>query len=199
MEERQEVLYVAGGSGTLHVNGEPHRARAGHGRLPDSRATATRVENPGPDELLAVSVTAPQDDRRGRRSRRHRAVRGPAGAAGEPEPRVPLPRQPGHRLPRRDPVRRDDPARPGRHAQPRLRRGRLRDRGGGRAAHRRAKRRRSARARASTCRRSSSTVSRTPALTRCACWASFIHREILLHGPPRIEREGGEPDNRTGG
>ena len=65
------------------------------------------------------------------------SVRRPAGAAGEPEPRVPLPRRQGHRLPRRHPVRRDDPARSGRDAQSRLRRGRLRDRGGGRPPHRR--------------------------------------------------------------
>src|SRR6187551_3530622 len=50
-------------------------------------------------------------------------------------------------------------------------------------------RRRSDEGRASTYRRSSSTVSRTPALTRCAFWASFIHREIQLHGHTNPERE----------
>ena len=59
-ENRQEVLYVADGHGTLYVNGEAHALE------PDTGVYLTpgdryRVDNPGPDELLAVSVTAPQD------------------------------------------------------------------------------------------------------------------------------------------
>lgn len=57
---RQEVLYVAEGRGTLYVNGEPHALEPNTGvyLTPDDRY---RVDNPGPDELLTVSVTAPQD------------------------------------------------------------------------------------------------------------------------------------------
>jgi len=60
LEERQEVLYVAGGHGTLFVNGEPHALEPDMGvyLTPGDRY---QVDNPGPDELLAVSVTAPQD------------------------------------------------------------------------------------------------------------------------------------------
>jgi mannose-6-phosphate isomerase-like protein (cupin superfamily) len=56
--ERQEVLYVAAGRGTLRVGGETHVLE------PDTGAflvpgDAYSVENPGPDELVMVSVTAP--------------------------------------------------------------------------------------------------------------------------------------------
>ena len=59
-EDRQEVLYVADGHGTLYVNDEAHPLE------PDTGVYLTAgdrylVDNPGPDELLAVSVTAPQD------------------------------------------------------------------------------------------------------------------------------------------
>ncbi len=57
-EDRQEVLYVADGHGTLYVNDEPHPLE------PDTGAYLTpgdryRVDNPGPGQLLTVSVTAP--------------------------------------------------------------------------------------------------------------------------------------------
>jgi mannose-6-phosphate isomerase-like protein (cupin superfamily) len=60
LEERQEVLYVAGGRGTLFVNDDPHPLE------PDTGVYLTpgdryRVDNPGPEELLTVSVTAPLD------------------------------------------------------------------------------------------------------------------------------------------
>ncbi|HSS72233.1 MAG TPA: cupin domain-containing protein [Gaiellaceae bacterium] len=60
VQERQEVLYVASGHGTLYVNGKQHALE------PDTGVYLTpgdryRVDNPGPDELLMVSVTAPQD------------------------------------------------------------------------------------------------------------------------------------------
>jgi mannose-6-phosphate isomerase-like protein (cupin superfamily) len=56
--ERQEVLYVASGRGTLHVGGETYALE------PDTGAflvpgDAYAVENPGPDELVLISVTAP--------------------------------------------------------------------------------------------------------------------------------------------
>ena len=58
--DRQEVLYVADGHGTLCVNGEPHplEPETGVYLAPGDRY---RVDNPGPDELVTVSVTAPLD------------------------------------------------------------------------------------------------------------------------------------------
>ena len=56
--ERQEVLYVAAGRGQLHVDGRSYELEQGTGAFlvpGDSFA----VENPGPDELVVVSVTAP--------------------------------------------------------------------------------------------------------------------------------------------
>jgi len=56
--DRQEVLYVQSGCGTLHLGGETHplEQETGAFLVPgDSFA----VENPGPDELVVVSVTAP--------------------------------------------------------------------------------------------------------------------------------------------
>ena len=56
--ERQEVLYVAAGRGQLHVDGKSYELGQDTGAFlvpGDSFA----VENPGPDELVVVSVTAP--------------------------------------------------------------------------------------------------------------------------------------------
>jgi len=56
--ERQEVLYVAAGRGQLHVDGKSYELERDTGAFlvpGDSFA----VENPGPDELVVVSVTAP--------------------------------------------------------------------------------------------------------------------------------------------
>jgi mannose-6-phosphate isomerase-like protein (cupin superfamily) len=56
-EDRQEALYVVSGRGTLILGGE-------HALEPDTAAFIApgetyAVENPGPEELLVVSVTAP--------------------------------------------------------------------------------------------------------------------------------------------
>jgi mannose-6-phosphate isomerase-like protein (cupin superfamily) len=58
LEGRQEVLYVAAGSGRLHVNGDEHALEPNMGvyLAPGDRYS---VENDGPEELLAISVTAP--------------------------------------------------------------------------------------------------------------------------------------------
>jgi mannose-6-phosphate isomerase-like protein (cupin superfamily) len=56
--ERQEVLYVTAGRGQLHVDGKSYELERDTGAFlvpGDSFA----VENPGPDELVVVSVTAP--------------------------------------------------------------------------------------------------------------------------------------------
>ena len=58
--ERQEVLYVASGRGRLHLDG------AAHELAPDTGAFVAAgeeyaVENLGPEELVVVSVTAPQE------------------------------------------------------------------------------------------------------------------------------------------
>ena len=60
-DERQEVLYVASGHGVLELGGSQHPIDAGTGAYvaPGDRYV---VENPGPDELLVVSVTAPGEE-----------------------------------------------------------------------------------------------------------------------------------------
>ena len=57
---KQEILYVASGSGTLRLDGAEHEL------VPDTGVFVVagetwEVENPGPDELVVVSVTAPQE------------------------------------------------------------------------------------------------------------------------------------------
>ena len=59
--DRQEVLYVAGGAGTLILEGAEHelRPRTGVFVAPGERYA---IDNPGPDELHVVSVTAPESE-----------------------------------------------------------------------------------------------------------------------------------------
>jgi mannose-6-phosphate isomerase-like protein (cupin superfamily) len=61
--ERQEVMYAASGRGTLHVGGDAHVLEAGTGAflVPGDRY---EIENPGPDNLVLVSVTAPCESSR---------------------------------------------------------------------------------------------------------------------------------------
>ena len=56
--DRQEVLYVAGGRGRLHVGDDAHDLEPDTGAflVPGDSDT---VENDGPDDLVLVSVTAP--------------------------------------------------------------------------------------------------------------------------------------------
>jgi mannose-6-phosphate isomerase-like protein (cupin superfamily) len=56
--ERQEVLYVAAGRGTLQVGDEAHELEPDTGAflVPGDRY---EVENPGPGELVLISVSAP--------------------------------------------------------------------------------------------------------------------------------------------
>jgi mannose-6-phosphate isomerase-like protein (cupin superfamily) len=60
LDGRQEVLYVAAGSGRIEVNGKPHELRPATGVF---LAAGDRyaVENPGPGQLEVVSVTAPEE------------------------------------------------------------------------------------------------------------------------------------------
>jgi mannose-6-phosphate isomerase-like protein (cupin superfamily) len=58
--DRQELLYVAAGGGTLRVNGEPYELEPDMG-VYLTPGDSYSVENPGPEELLAVSVSAPND------------------------------------------------------------------------------------------------------------------------------------------
>ena len=60
---RQEVLYVASGRGRLRADGGDHALDPGTGAflVPGDRY---RVENPGPDDLVIVSVSAPCEGER---------------------------------------------------------------------------------------------------------------------------------------
>lgn len=60
LEERQEVLYVAEGHGQIEVSGETHAIEPETGVFIAPGETYA-VENPGPGELLVVSVVAPED------------------------------------------------------------------------------------------------------------------------------------------
>jgi mannose-6-phosphate isomerase-like protein (cupin superfamily) len=60
LEERQEVFYVAEGHGQIEVAGEMHAIEPETGVFVAPGETYA-VENPGPGELLVVSVLAPED------------------------------------------------------------------------------------------------------------------------------------------
>lgn len=63
LDGRQEVLYVAAGTGTVEVNGERHSLEPDTGvyLAPGDRFA---IENAGPSELHIVSVTAPVEEPR---------------------------------------------------------------------------------------------------------------------------------------
>jgi mannose-6-phosphate isomerase-like protein (cupin superfamily) len=56
--DRDDVLYVAAGRGTVEIDGEAHALEPGTGAYVAAGETAV-VDNPGPDELLVVGVSAP--------------------------------------------------------------------------------------------------------------------------------------------
>jgi mannose-6-phosphate isomerase-like protein (cupin superfamily) len=68
-EGREEVLYVASGRGTVQLAGAEHPLDPETGVFIAPGETYT-VENPGPDELLVVSVTAPEEVNGARASRK---------------------------------------------------------------------------------------------------------------------------------
>jgi len=62
LEGVQEILYAAAGRGTLVVDGESHELEPGTAAYLVA-GESYEVENPGPDELLVISATAPQAPR----------------------------------------------------------------------------------------------------------------------------------------
>jgi mannose-6-phosphate isomerase-like protein (cupin superfamily) len=59
--DRQEILYTVSGRGTLHVHDEAHKLEPQTGAYVAAGETY-EVENPGPEELLLVSATAPNEN-----------------------------------------------------------------------------------------------------------------------------------------
>jgi mannose-6-phosphate isomerase-like protein (cupin superfamily) len=59
-EDRQEVLYVVGGTGTLHLGGQAHPLEPNSGVFIAAGETYA-VDNRGPGPLRVISVTAPDD------------------------------------------------------------------------------------------------------------------------------------------
>jgi mannose-6-phosphate isomerase-like protein (cupin superfamily) len=57
----QEVMYVVSGRGTLYVDGDEHALEPMTGAFV-APGESFAVENPGPDDILVVSVRAPADD-----------------------------------------------------------------------------------------------------------------------------------------
>jgi mannose-6-phosphate isomerase-like protein (cupin superfamily) len=60
LEGRQEVLFVVSGQGELELDGARHALESNTGVFIAS-GEAYAVDNPGPEELLVISVLAPQD------------------------------------------------------------------------------------------------------------------------------------------
>jgi mannose-6-phosphate isomerase-like protein (cupin superfamily) len=60
LDGRQELLFVSSGQGTLHVAGDEHALEPDMGAYVVAGETY-EVDNPGPDELEIVAVSAPQD------------------------------------------------------------------------------------------------------------------------------------------
>jgi mannose-6-phosphate isomerase-like protein (cupin superfamily) len=60
-DERQEVLYIVSGDGTLHLDGTTHRLEPDMGVF-IVPGEAYSIENDGPEELHVVSVTAPASE-----------------------------------------------------------------------------------------------------------------------------------------
>src|SRR5438270_9781945 len=60
LEGRQEVLYVVSGRGRLDLDGRGHELEPGTGVFVAPRETFV-LDNPGPEDLVVVSVVAPED------------------------------------------------------------------------------------------------------------------------------------------
>ncbi len=57
----QEILYVASGRGTLLVDGRPHELEPGTGAFV-AAGEVLELDNPGPEELVVVAVSAPEGE-----------------------------------------------------------------------------------------------------------------------------------------
>ena len=57
---KQELLYVASGGGTLHLEGEQHTLEPDMGVFV-AAGERYEIENPGPEEIVLASVLAPQE------------------------------------------------------------------------------------------------------------------------------------------
>lgn len=62
---KQELLYVASGTGTLHLEGKPHALEPDMGVFVPA-GERYEIENPGPEDLVLASVLAPQESVPGR-------------------------------------------------------------------------------------------------------------------------------------
>src|SRR5690242_20429307 len=60
VDDRHEILYAVAGSGTLELDGERHELAPGTGAFVAPGETWA-IDNPGPEELLVVDVTATAD------------------------------------------------------------------------------------------------------------------------------------------
>jgi mannose-6-phosphate isomerase-like protein (cupin superfamily) len=60
LDDQQEVLYIVGGRGRLHVDGRTHELEPKMGVFLAPGETYA-VENPGPEDLHVLSVLAPED------------------------------------------------------------------------------------------------------------------------------------------
>jgi mannose-6-phosphate isomerase-like protein (cupin superfamily) len=60
LEDVQEIMYTASGSGSLSVDGDSHELEPGTA-VYLTAGTSYEVENPGPEDVLIVSATAPQN------------------------------------------------------------------------------------------------------------------------------------------
>lgn len=60
LEGVQEIMYAVSGKGSLTVSGESHELEPGTAAYLTA-GEAYEIDNPGPEELLIVSATAPQD------------------------------------------------------------------------------------------------------------------------------------------
>jgi mannose-6-phosphate isomerase-like protein (cupin superfamily) len=61
-DDRQEVLFVVSGRGTLHLGTGEYLLETDTGAFV-APGEPYEIDNPGPDELLVVSVTAPESER----------------------------------------------------------------------------------------------------------------------------------------
>jgi mannose-6-phosphate isomerase-like protein (cupin superfamily) len=66
VDSKQELLYVVSGTGTLRLEGMPHALEPDLGAYV-AAGERYEIENPGPEELVLVSVLAPQESPPGER------------------------------------------------------------------------------------------------------------------------------------